>query len=56
VKKYIGKYGTIQRLQTVICFGFQELHSGGTCFLCRLEESLVETGECPTVLDILPKE
>jgi hypothetical protein len=24
--------------------------------LFRLEESLVETGECPTVLDILPKE
>jgi hypothetical protein len=24
--------------------------------LFRLEESLVETGECPAVLDILPKE
>jgi hypothetical protein len=58
VKKCIGKYGTIQRLQTVICFGFQELYCGGTCFFSvfRLEESLVETGECPAVLDILPKE
>jgi hypothetical protein len=25
-------------------------------FLFRLEESLVETGGCPSVLDILPKE
>jgi len=57
VKKSIGKYDTIQCLQTVICFGFQEFFLEELVFsLFKLEENLVETGECPAVLDILPEE
>jgi hypothetical protein len=38
-------------------FWVSVVNSGGTYFsLLRLEESLIETGGCPSVLDILPKE